>query len=156
MQNETSIFSLLQIECTHGDSETNMALDTEDCAEVLLLWQRQLSTPAAAHCCWCRCRQTSVPLHVRDTNQFSTRKTLTANKRGVTSFHHPKLSHFSVWNMLHTSVLDWALYPSRFRQYLSFLHQQQKHFESYNLNWKGFIRTQYKIKFWSFYNCKFK
>lgn len=64
--------------------------------------------------------------------------------------------HISVSETCSTSVLDWALYPSRFRQYLSLLHQQQKHLESYNLNWKGFIRTQYKIKFWSFYNCKFK
>lgn len=71
-------------------------------------------------------RQTSVPLHMRDTNQFSTRKTLAANKHDITGLHYPKLLHFSVWNMLH-SCFDWALYPSRFRQYLHLLHQQHKY-----------------------------
>lgn len=73
------------------------------------------------------CRQTSVLLHVRDTNLFSTRKTLTANKHDLLAYTTLNC-HTALSETCSTFVLDWALYPARFRQYLSLLHQQQKYF----------------------------
>lgn len=63
-------------------AETNMALDTEDCAEDCQKFSSDSegsSLHLQQHIAADACRQTSVPLL-----QFSTRKTLTANKHDIT------------------------------------------------------------------------